>query len=426
MENIRKLILHPVISGSTIVVAGTFFVNILNYLFNLAMGNLLTVSEYGLLASLISVVNIISVLSSTAILVFTKLAAQFYSQDNYSLLGRLFRKGSIVGAFLGVLFTIFFVAISPLIGSFLHIKELLLLNLVGILMFFILISSVPSGILQGMLKFIPFSIINIVSGIVKLITGVLLVLFGLKVFGAVFSFLVASVTGYIFYVYRILGFLRKKKQVELKDIRLRKTVIKYGIPAFFSTLTFTSLYSLDIIMVRNLFSEQLSGQYAALSLMGRSIFFLVSPVATVMLPVVAQKVEKKEAVAKTLFLAGFLIFTPSLLMIVIYQFYPELIISIFFRSQINSLGEVRPLLGLFALFMLLYSMCFLLNNYFFSIGKTKIGILSIFFVIMEVVFITLFHSSLFQVVAVLVSVTVMLLLFYLLFLLYYTYVSRRQ
>src|SRR3989344_7192132 len=93
---IGSAIRHPLISCSTIVVVGSMMTSILNYLFNLGMGRLLTISDYGVFASLISIFNIFSVFSSTIIIVFTKFAASFVGQKKEEMIGPLLVKGNIL------------------------------------------------------------------------------------------------------------------------------------------------------------------------------------------------------------------------------------------------------------------------------------------------------------------------------------------
>ena len=55
-QNIQKFLKNPLISGSAILVIGTLFSHIFNFLFNLFMVQSLSVVEYGTLASIISII----------------------------------------------------------------------------------------------------------------------------------------------------------------------------------------------------------------------------------------------------------------------------------------------------------------------------------------------------------------------------------
>ncbi len=53
----KKALKHPLVYGSAIVVFGSLFSNFFNFLFNLYMSRTLTVAEYGILASIITMIT---------------------------------------------------------------------------------------------------------------------------------------------------------------------------------------------------------------------------------------------------------------------------------------------------------------------------------------------------------------------------------
>ena len=55
-EKAKALIKHPLIYGSGIVVIGNLFANFFNFLFNLFMSRNLSVSDYGVLASIVALI----------------------------------------------------------------------------------------------------------------------------------------------------------------------------------------------------------------------------------------------------------------------------------------------------------------------------------------------------------------------------------
>src|SRR3989344_3766281 len=66
MKLINKLINHPLFSGSAIMFVGSMGANAINYLYHLIMGRLLGPVEYGVLASLYSIMYLISIIPSSA------------------------------------------------------------------------------------------------------------------------------------------------------------------------------------------------------------------------------------------------------------------------------------------------------------------------------------------------------------------------
>lgn len=418
---ISLAIKHPLISGSSIIVVGSMFTSILNYLFNLGMGRLLSTSDYGTFASLISVFNIFSVFSSTIIIVFTKFAASFIGQKKEELIGPLLVKGNVLIGALSFVVCALLIVFSSKISNFLNISNSFLVTITSATLFFSFLASVGVGVLQGQMRFVHISLLNISTSLVKLILGILLVLVGLNTFGAIGAFFMASVFAYLFIFVSLRRFLKKNLSNRIHVPNLRKNLTVYAAPVLLSTLGTTAFITLDIILIKHFFSPEIAGQYAALSLMGRSIFYVVSPISVVLFPLIAQKKERKEKLFGTLLLSVLLTGLPSLILSGIYFTFPEFVINIFFPAQ--GYKVLAPLMGPFSILVLLYSLVFLLNSFYLSIGKIKILTLTLVGSIVEIIFIIFMHQSIGRIVTGLI-VIVFLLLFGLL--LYYPNTTKSK
>src|SRR5581483_11672174 len=286
-KHIINLIKHPLISGSSIVVVGSMMASVLNYLFNLEMGRMLSVSDYGIFSSLISLFNIFSVFSLTIITVFTKFTATFVGEKNEKLIRPLFIKGSLWIGGIALIISGLIIIFSSQISHFLNITQTLLVDITSVSLFFAFLTSIGMGILQGALKFFSLSFLNIFSSIVKLVLGVVLVVAGFKALGAVEAFFLASLFAYIYMFFPLREYIKKSSLDEVYVPDLHKSLSIYAIPVFFSTLGMTAFVTIDIILVKHFFNPDTAGQYSALSLMGRSIFYVVAPITTVLFPLIA-------------------------------------------------------------------------------------------------------------------------------------------
>ena len=311
-----QLFRHPLISGSSIVVIGSMLTSVLNYFFNLGMGRLLTVSDYGIFASLISIFNIFSVMSLTIIMVFTKFSASLVGQKKEQLMSQLLKKGILWVGELSVIISGIIILFSSQISRFLNIDNPILIDITAVTLFFALLSSVGMGILQGVLRFISLSALNIFSSLVKLVLGFILVAAGLKVIGAIGAFFLSSVFSFIFVTISLSEVAKGNRSEEFHTPNLRRNLSAYAIPVFLSTLGLTAFMTIDIILVKHFFKPNIAGQYAALSLMGRSIFYVVAPITVVLFPLIVQRKERREKFFGTFLLSIILMGLPSLLVII--------------------------------------------------------------------------------------------------------------
>lgn len=412
-ERIHRIVRHPLISGSAIILIGSLVGNFFNYIFNLSMGRLLSVSEYGILASLISIISIFSVFSSTITTVFTKFSASYIGQNKKELIGPLLRRGSVYVGVIGLGVLALLVILGTQVSSFLHIENVILIYYIALVLFVLFLSSVFYGALQGLLKFMSYSINYILYSIIKVIIGIGLVLLGFKILGAVLGLAIATLLGYFMLFIPLREFFINKDEKILPKLNLKSELSKYALPVFLSGLGMTMITSVDIILVKHFFSDVAAGQYAALSLMGRAIFFTISPITFVFFPLIAQKKEKKENLSGTILLASALIGIPLVLASFIYFLLPHLVLRVFFPAQVYT--SLSSSLGPFSVFIILYTFSYFLNSYYLSIGKIKVFILTIIATASEILFIVFFHRDIAQIINGLIVISFLLLISLLLY-----------
>ncbi len=416
---IKKVADHPFISGSVVVVAGAMIANILNYLFNLAVGRMLLPADYGEYAALISIFNILAIFSGTILIVFAKFAAVFMGKNEKEKIPHLLQRGSLFTGVIALIICTIALIATPWIAEFIHTSDTSLIFLVIASIFVLYISSVPLGILQGSLHIVSLSVVNIVSSFSKLFFGVLFIVIGLKAFGGILAFFVSIIIGLTYGTVLVMKFFKNDDNKVFRIPTLRNDLFKYGLPVFWSGLGMTMVISQDILLVKHYFNDLQAGQYAALSLMGRSIFYVVQPITTVFFSIVAQKKEKNEGLTNTMLLGAFLIGGPTVLLSIIYFLFPGVVIKIFFPAP--EYASLAQYLGLYSLFIAFFSLASLLNSFFLSIGKTVVLFFGIGAAILEVVLLMMFHGNLLEVTYSLIATSFVLLL---VLLIYYIYIRR--
>ncbi|HEV2339141.1 MAG TPA: oligosaccharide flippase family protein [Patescibacteria group bacterium] len=408
-RHIKRIVEHPLISGSAIIFTGTFISNIFNWLFNLFIGghHLLSVSDYGLYSSLMSLLVLFGIFQGTLANIFTKFSAQYTARKDEQGKSDLV-SGGFRFLFLLATAILFVLCLSSWsLQSFLHIGDIRLLFLIFLTIYFSILTALPSGVLQGELHFFFLSATTILGPVLKIVFGIMLILLGLKVFGAMIALVISGIIPLIllcWYVY-------KKNKINLfqqGSTNFKHEFIKFSLPFFLATLGITIISSTDILFVRHFFSPENAGYYAAVSVMGKSIFYVTAPIYVVFFPLIAQKKEKEESLRGTLLLAIGIISFISLSASFAYFFFPQLILKIFFPA--SAYAGVGKYLGIYSLFMFVYSLVTLLHNFLLSLGKTQVYKINLFVAILFIVLITFLHQTLYQVVYVLIFVSLVSLL----------------
>ena len=165
----------------------------------------------------------------------------------------------------------------------------------------------------------------------------------------------------------------------------------YALPVFLANTGMGFLTSMDIVLVKRFFPAYQAGLYSAVSLTARTIFFAVSSMIPVMFSLVAERHAKNEDYRRIFRTSIYLSSAACVAAVSLYGAFPTAVIKFFFGAEYL---EAAPYLGLFSVFISLYSVSFVLINYFLSLHQTKIVLLAIIASGVQALLITLFHTSL--------------------------------
>lgn len=364
---IEKLKGNVFIRNSIILFSGTMLMNILNYLFHLVVGRMVAAEIYGEIESLISLLTIVSVPAAAIGLIATKHGAKMKLSGDMggSHATFLYLNRKIFAFGIPLLLLVFI--LTPVIQGFLRMASPLPLFFLWMLMFLSFLSSVSSGILSGWQKFGAVNASGVWSALVKLVVGVCLIRFGFLVSGAVGSFLLAGLVGYgisLLYLRRILStketFGRDFSSDVLDTVEIKRSVM----PTFIGILAVTLLGNIDMIFAKHALDPIVSGEYGALSIVAKTIFFVTGVIAAVLFAMTSGEDQASDVSRKTFRQALALTLLIGFGSVVFFALFPKFALGIFFGSKYLS---VSPLLAWFALAATLYSLANLMIQYLLSI-----------------------------------------------------------
>lgn len=400
-KKIRQIITHPLFSGSMIMVVGSNAVSFLSYLYHFVMGRLLGPGNYGELAAIISLIGLLGIIPGSINLVITKQIASVKSDLEVDYLVSWFKTKILL---ISIIYTLILLALSPIMTAFLKIESIYYLIIIAVSFLFSLQASLNRSVLQGLLKFKEIVISVLVENSAKLALSIALVYTGFQVGGAMVALTISSVLG----LYTTIIYLKTKYYPESESISPNiKSMVTFAIPVSLQFIAITSLYSSDIILVKHFFSSSEAGMYAALSTLGKIIFFGASPIVTVMFPLVSNRIARGQS-HKDVFIYSFLVtilFIAGL--VFLYWLIPELAIRLLYGT---AYLEAANLLVWFSIFMGLFTLSSLLTNYGLSLGRSSIVILPLIASIAQIVLIVFFHQSLLEVIIISIIVSALLLI----------------
>lgn len=381
------------------MIVGSNGVNFLNYIYHFVMGRLLGPVSYGELATLFSLVTLIGMISLSLGLVIVKYVSSAQSREEVESLMGWFNKRMFIAV---TAFSLLLILISPFVASFIGISHPAVIILVAVSFLFMIPSAFNRSVLQGLTRFKEMVISTSVEALLKLILGVGLVYFGFSVGGAMVGLVIAIFVGWLLARRFIADYAVK----ETKAPNIRPLLI-YSLPVLVQSVAVTSLYSVDVILVKHFLPPFEAGLYAALSALGKIIYFGVGPITSVMFPLVSKRHSKGEKYYKIFFYSLCMTLLIGGVVLGFYWLLPNLAIKLLFGSAYLS---AAPYLFLFGIFMLIFSLATLFINLYLSIGRVWIVVLPFLAAVLQIIGIWFNHGSLWEVITVSTATAALLLL----------------
>lgn len=352
----ERILKDHFLRSSAIVFAGSFLVNILNYLFNIVTARLVNIEVYGEYTALASLLILFSV-PATALTMFVsrEVAGHANSENEKSFLDKTFNEVFSIALFVWILFLI----LVPFLSEFLNISWsiLLIFSLLFPVSFF---SSMQNGYLQGRHNFRQLSIISILSTFSKFIIAVGFLYLGLSIYGIITALILASLVG-ILYDGRV---FQNRFNFNNLNLELNSFSAHFISITFFTTLALAILQNIDVVLAKHYLSSTEAGIYGALSTIGKIIIFAVGSFTTVMMPFVSKAHSGESGKVYKIFQNAFLSVVGLGSCITFFFFlFPEFSVHILFGSKYAG---VSSYLGIFSLGMLFMAASISLVNFFIA------------------------------------------------------------
>ncbi len=369
------------IRGSFLLVLAFGLFNFFHFLFQFFMARMLSIEDYGILATLFSITYITLIFTESIQTIITKYSAN--ESDSGKLKNILKKSTRRVLKVSLVLFFLYLIIAIPA-SSILKINYGLL-SLNGFVVFLAFFLPIGRGLMQGRGRFMSLSSNVLVESVSKLVIGMLLVYIGLAVYGAVVAVLLGGAIAFLFSLFQLRDIIRSKEgKAETFGI------YEYAKPTFFITAIIVIFYSLDVIIAKIFFSPETAGAYAIASVLGKIIFWGTLPVSKAMFPMSADKNASREKSRNLLINSLGIVILGVVLALAAFFIFPGLIVKIFsgkfVYEAISVLFYVGVAFGLIALanLILLYKL---------SIGKTKGYLYLGAFIILEAAILSYFSST---------------------------------
>jgi len=392
-----------ILSGTVIVTVGLFIASIFSYGLQVALGRLLTVADYGIFNALLSFSVVIAVFGNTLTTALIKLVSEYKAKDRFETLTHLFKHLSFticgLGLFVGSLIFLSAFAIS----GFLKIENSQVYAF-AIYIALLFLGIVPSAYLQGLLRFKAFAFWSIVSAFLRMFISVGFVLLGFAVQGVYWGMGISYALAFFLGIFLLQKNFTKPVRFNLK--KEYKKVLSFAGVVLFIQIGMTILNNVDVILVKHYFTEDIAGLYSGLVTIGKVFLFGAGTVGVVMFPQVsAAFVNDKNYLGKFKqfsFIQLFLVVGGLL----VFNLVPKTITSVMFGSRFIPSATYLPA---FSFFVGLYVLINFMILFFLAVNETRVVWFLIPGVIMQVVLLGVFHTTLKAIICVNTSISFLIL-----------------
>lgn len=375
---------------SLIMVTFMILGNIFNYLYQLSMAVFLSAEQYGTLFSMTSIFVILLVFSQTIVTSMAKFISKLKAEGKFDNVSSLWRLSLRRISLISIVIFIALAALSPFFSRFLNINNPLFLIIIFSSLPPMLVVSVNWGAMQGLQRFLQFGSSQALRFFLNLGIGVILVYLGFGIHGGLaaipISFLILLPLSFLF-----LRNFSKSGNEQVVHIGLNS----YPGFALLAIFSITVLTNVDVIFAKSYMNAIDAGNYSAISVLGRIVLYAPMGVSLAIFPKTSELFEQNSDYNK-LFIKGVLL--TSLIVfsvLLLYGILPEFISRFFLGSKHP---DIENYLFPYGVAMGLFSFSFLFMRYLLASNETKVAYPLLVVMTIQITLIVLFHSSIAQLV----------------------------
>ncbi len=396
MELIRSLKQSSFLKHNAIFFFGSVAVGALNYAYYPILGRLMEPASFGELQVLVSLFLQFTIFLNVLGMITVTITANYTDK---SMAHRVIFELEKLAAYLAAGILLLSIIGGEFLRQKLHFESMLPFVALALAILVSIPLTFRSAYARGQKRFGIASISQLIGAGVKIIFSVGLVALGLGVTGAIGGIVIAQFIAFLYaarYAARI-GFSRPTdtNYKTKPDIKVVLPELKYAGTVFVGLLAVTLLMSIDVIVVKYYFDAHTAGLYAGIATVARIIFFLVTPISQVLMPLVkvGQSARKNhQLLLKSLGLT-FLVGGPVTLLCIAF---PHLLIGLLMGHTYDQFADLLPLLST-TIFII--SVINLITMYYLTLRRKMVSLIGIIGVTATLSFMLTWHANLFDIVS---------------------------
>lgn len=350
--------------GSALLFGAMMVGNVFGYLFQLAMGRMLSVGAYGEMNALMSLMVIFGLPLATLVNFFARETSVYFSKGDRTSIKGLHRFGLLRTSWIGGPVICVLALLSPCIGKYLGVsfdKVILIFACV----FVGALTTVNTGVIQGMQYFRSLSFVGAGMSFFKFAFAIIFVWIGWGIYGAIGGLLATGLMLLACTQWVVLSSLPHENRVFHISFG---EVYKYAGGLFLANAFFGVMTQADVMLVKHYFSPQEAGLYASAAIMGKAVMYLPGAIVLALFPMVAANQAAGRSSSGMLVKAVSLTLALSGGGAVILYLFPGFIMGTLFGARYLP---AAALTAIFGVAMLPMALILILMNYLLAQGRIQ-------------------------------------------------------
>ncbi len=380
--------------ASAWLVIGGVAAGVMGYVFQVLMGRMLTVQDYGLFNALMAHLVILSAPMGALMMMVTRRVSACRAVGDHGSIRHLYYSTNFRAVFVtGAAVAICFLFLGW-VQSYLEVSDSNVIVLMGLVFLSLPPKVINNSFLQGLQYFRWLSIVSVLEIVFKIVCVVILVQIGYGLSGVFSGVFISGVLVWLI-IYIVLH--RPLIDGQKKQYRTDHFTFRLVLPVLLANTAFVVMTQLDIVIVKYYFTAEEVGFYAAASIMGKAVMYLPGYISLALFPMVAEDHVQGKDSAGLLFQAIGLTVLLCSIGALFYFMFGEWVIALLYGESYRESGEILRYFG-FAMFPM--ALVMVAEHFLIARGRVLFGYIFFFTAPFQILAIHFFHDSLFMILVV--------------------------
>jgi O-antigen/teichoic acid export membrane protein len=315
---------------------------ILGYVFQVLMGRMLSVSDYGLFVTLMALLAVAGVPLGTLSMVVSRRASEYRAKNQPERVAAMF--WWINQRVLSIALAVVLCALpfTPFLRDYAQLESLVPAWIFLLLAFTMLFGPVNNAFLQAQQNFRWLAIAGVAGHGFKLLFCVALVFAGFKLNGVLMGTVLATIAIWLMTYLPLRAEVALPTGVEPPKDHLS---FKGAIPVLIANLSFAVMTQLDLLLVNHYFDAHQAGIYASAAILGKAVMYLPGAIVIAMFPMVAENESRSQSSAHLFINAMVLTAVLSGAGALFYFLFADEIMTLFYGQKYPGAAELLKYYG---------------------------------------------------------------------------------